>query len=401
MLLQQGSNYGNVFEYDESNVTNCHLEAWKVRSSGNAENGKGYSVVKSGAGTLTLSGTPNLGNYSISGLNNSGWISMITPQGNSYEGGWHLLGNPYLASLDLDYAANSAFDNNVLVLHTHGAFAGTYQPVSMSGNGVIAPFQGFFARKSIIGGAPATFSFNNTNRSRTQTAFQKAGEHQMSLQVEGNGFADITYFNFNAQATNGFDADFDGGKFSSFLNQPTIYSIIGGTWASVNTNPDVASTQHIPVGFNAGSDGVFQITASGFDELVNTTVYLEDKKENVMHNLTQTPYYTFAAQKGDNNERFVLHFNQMVSSIDNEATSPISVNLFPNPASEMVYIEVKEAKRKNQQIRVELVDMNGKTVLSTTINNGKGINISQLAPAVYQLKITTENGTFVKRLVKE
>jgi hypothetical protein len=67
----------------------------------------------------------------------------------------------------------------------------------------------------------------------------------------------------------------------------------------------------------------------------------------------------------------------------------------------MVYIEVKEAKRKNQQIKVELVYMNGKTVLSTTINNSKGINISQLAPAVYQLKITTENETFVKRLVKE
>jgi hypothetical protein len=35
------------------------------------------------------------------------------------------------------------------------------------------------------------------------------------------------------------------------------------------------------------------------------------------------------------------------------------------------------------------------------VGSSKGINISQLAPAVYQLKITTENGTFVKRLVKE
>jgi hypothetical protein len=357
--------------------------------------------VKLGAGKLTLSGAPNLGDYSISGLNNSGWISMVTPQGNSYEGGWHLLGNPYLASLDLDYSINADFDNHVLVLHTHGTFAGTYQPLSMSGSGVIAPFQGFFARKSAVGGAPATFSFSKTNRSRTQVAFHKAGEHQMSLQVQGNGFADITYFNFHANATNGFDSEFDGGKFSSFLNQPTIYSLIGGTWASVNTNTDVQSTPYILVGFNPGSDGTFQITASGFDELPGTTVYLEDKKENLMHNLTQTPQYTFSAQTTDKKERFVLHFNQTISAIDNEAETTMSVKLFPNPATGVFYVESKDAKHNNLEMRVELVDMNGKTVLSTTATNGKGIGIGQLAAAVYSVKITTESGTVVKRLVKE
>ncbi|MCS6935549.1 MAG: S8 family serine peptidase, partial [Chitinophagales bacterium] len=199
-MLQYGSNYGNVFEYDESNVVNCYLEAWKVRSSGNAVNGRGYSVVKNGLGVLTLHGAPNLGNYSISGLSNSGW-SITTKQGSTYQGGWHLLGNPYLASLDLDYTVNTDFDDNVLVLHTHGTYAGTYQPLSMSGFEVLAPFQGFFARKSVSGGA-ATFNFSNSNRSMTQTAFHKNGAYQMSLLVQGNGYADITYFNFNPLATN-------------------------------------------------------------------------------------------------------------------------------------------------------------------------------------------------------
>ncbi|MDW8274749.1 MAG: hypothetical protein RMJ53_11020, partial [Chitinophagales bacterium] len=173
-------------------------------------------------------------NYTIGGLNNSGW-SYSTAQGNTYDGGWHLLGNPYLASLDLDYSINGAFDDNILVLHTHGPFQGTYQPLSMSGPGLLAPFQGFFARKTLVGGAPATFSIQNTWRSRTGTAFHKNGGHQMSLLVQGNGYADITYFNFNPEATNGYDAAYDGGKFLSFSGQPTIYSLIGGTWASVNT----------------------------------------------------------------------------------------------------------------------------------------------------------------------
>ncbi|MDW8273759.1 MAG: Ig-like domain-containing protein, partial [Chitinophagales bacterium] len=228
--LEANSNYGNVFEYDESNVTTCNLQAWKVRSSGNAQNGKGYSVVKNGSGVLTLTGIPNLGNYSISGLDNSGW-NITTLQMNNYQGGWHLLGNPYLAALDLDYSLNGGFDDNVLVLHTHGPHAGTYQPLSMSSNDVLAPFQGFFARKSLVGTSPETFNIQQANRRRTQTAFHKNGAHQMSLEVEGNGYADITYFNFDENSTNGFDPEYDGGKFRSFEGQPTIYSLIGGVWA--------------------------------------------------------------------------------------------------------------------------------------------------------------------------
>ncbi|MDW8272770.1 MAG: G8 domain-containing protein [Chitinophagales bacterium] len=323
--LEAGSNYGNVFEYDESNVTSCYLQAWRVRSAGNAQNARGYSVVKGTAGVLTLTGAPNLGNYSISGLNNSGWSSS-TLQGNTYQGGWHLLGNPYLASLDLNASANSAFDDNVLVLHTHGTFAGTYQPVSMSSTAVLPPFQGFFARKTIIGGSPATFTISNTDRRRTAATFHKADEHQMSLMVEGNGFADITYFNFNEDATNGYDPQYDGGKFASFLEQPTLYSLIGSVWASVNTNKNVESTPSIPVGFKPGKNGTFRFVATGFDALPNTTVYLEDKKTNTLHNLTNIPEYTFTANVNDIQERFLLRFSvETPSSVINAENNLIKI----------------------------------------------------------------------------
>ncbi len=330
MNLANGSNYGSVFEYDESHVTACHLEAWKVRSSGTADNARGYSVVKSSAGVLTLSGVPNLGaTYTVPNLTRTGWTSMMTPQGNQYESGWSLLGNPYSASLDLDYSVNGDFENAIQVLHTSGLFAGTYQPVTMSGSDVLAPFQGFMARKAIQGGS-ATFTINAANRSRTTTTFQKNGEHQMSLSVIGNGFADITYFNFDANSTTGFDVDADGGKLSSYHGQPTLYSIIGATWASINTNPDVPSTPNIPLGFNPGSNGAFQFAGTGFDEIPNTTVYLEDKKAGVMQNLTAQPEYIFSAVKGEANERFVLHFNyeapSSVSTVENNSMKVFSFN---------------------------------------------------------------------------
>jgi hypothetical protein len=392
MWLQNGSNYGNVFEYDESHVTMCHLEAWKVRSAGNAQNGRGYSVVKTGSGKLVLTGTTNTGNYTVSGLTRSGWTSMLTPQGNQYESGWSLLGNPYLASIDLDFAANSDFENAVQVLHTSGPFAGTYQPVVMSGSGVLAPFQGFMARKAVNGGT-ATFTFNSSNRSRTTATFQKNGEHQMSLTVVGNGYSDVTYFNFDANSTTGFDYDVDGGKLSSMLGQPTLYSIIGGTWASINTNPDVASTPSIPVGFNPGNDGVFQFNGSGFEDLANTTVYLEDKKENVMHNLTAMPEYTFSAVKGDNNERFVLHFNiEAPSSVKPIVENSMKVFSFENN----VVVDFSNAKTQGEHTIV-IYDILGKVISNENFTGKVYTKPLEVSEPMYVVVKANDGNTFVSK----
>lgn len=381
-----------MFEYDESNVTTCHLEAWKVRSAGNAENGRGYSVVKSGSGKLTLTGATNTGNVSVSGLTRSGWTSMLTPQGNQYESGWSLLGNPYLASVDLDFAANPDFENAVQVLHTSGPFAGTYQPVTMSGSGVLAPFQGFMARKAVTGGT-ATFTFNSTNRSRTTTTFQKNGEHQMSLTVVGNGFSDITYFNFDANSTTGFDYDVDGGKLSSMLGQPTLYSIIGSTWASINTNPDVQSTPTIPVGFNPGNDGTFQFNGSGFDELPNTTVYLEDKKANVMHNLSAMPEYTFTAVKGDDNERFVLHFNfEAPSGVKPVVENNMKVFSFENN----VVVDFSNANTQGEHTIV-IYDILGKVISNENFTGKVYTKPLEVSEPMYVVVKANDGNTFVSK----
>lgn len=392
MWLQSGSNYGNVFEYDESNVTFCHLEAWKVRSAGNAQNGRGYSVVKSGSGKLVLTGPTNTGNYTVTGLTRSGWTSIVTPQGNFYESGWSLLGNPYLASLDLDFAVNSDFENAVQVLHTSGPFAGTYQPVLMSGSGVLAPFQGFMARKAVTGGT-ATFTFNSSNRSRTTTTFQKNGEHQMSLTVVGNGFSDITYFNFDANSTTGYDYDMDGSKLSSMLGQPTLYSIIGSTWASINTNPNVQSTPSIPVGFNPGNDGTFQITANGFDELPNTTVYLEDKKANVMHNLSALPEYTFTAKKGDLNERFVLHFNyEAPTAVKPIEENGVKVFSFENN----VVVDFSNVKIQDEHT-VVIYDILGKVISNENFVGKVYTKSLDINEPMYVVVKTNDGNTFVSK----
>lgn len=61
--MATGSPYGHVFGYSEQapGAPTCGVSQWRVETSGNAVNGQGYSIRKVGKSTLSLTGSPNLG----------------------------------------------------------------------------------------------------------------------------------------------------------------------------------------------------------------------------------------------------------------------------------------------------------------------------------------------------
>jgi hypothetical protein len=367
--LPAGSNYGNVFEYHEEDVTSCYLQAWKVRSAGTATNARGYSVVKSGNGTLTLTGAPNLAtSYTRTGLTNSGWSlpSKQTTAGSlpDYQSGWHMVGNPYSALLDPGSASNDSFDNTALVLHTHGGFAGTYQPLSLGSTATLAPFQAFFVRKSAAGGT-ATFTINATDRRVGQTAFYKLEERQMSITVGAGGRNDITYVSFNPDATSGYDPVYDGLKFTSGGGAPTLFTNINDNIASVNTHPDVISTPTIPMGFIAGKDTSYTLKADGIENLpAGTEVVLEDKMTGVFQQLNTNPAYSFASATTDNRNRFILHFSQeeAPTGIGNISKAPVSI--FSN--GDKVFVDL--SKVNGAGAKVTIYNLLGEVLSNETTN---------------------------------
>ncbi len=391
--LANNSMTGNVYQYNESAVSSCHLQGWQVRSSGTVQNGKGYSVVKGGSGVLEVTGQLTNVDVSVTGLGRSGWTST-SKQGNQYTSGWHLLSNPFQANLDLDYAANSDFENFVMVMHTHGQFEGTLQPMSMSGSGVLAPFQGFFARKATTGGT-ATFTMNKANRTVVSTAFHKTDEHQIGLKVAGNGFADITYFNFNPNSTDGFDPEFDAGKFSSAAGRPTIYSFIGSDWASVNTTPFPYSGGEIKVGFNPGVNGTFEIEPSGVNDMQGVEFLLKDHKLNFYHNLTRNGSYVFDGFTSDSRERFSLAIVSDATGISESKKEAIKIA--PNPVRDLLHIILPAPANST----VEIYDSKGALAISKTISQSDVIDVSELPSSVYFIKIKNANGTVSKKFVKE
>ena len=123
----------------------------------------------------------------------------------------------------------------------------------------------------------------------------------LQLDVTGNGFADVTYVNYQPISTNGYDMGLDADKIRSRAHQPTIYTLMNANDTkrmAINSFSDVIASPTVPLGLMPGDDGNFTFTASGLNSFDPTIlVFLEDKKTNAAwHNFRHTPVsYTHLA----------------------------------------------------------------------------------------------------------
>ena len=77
------------------------------------------------------------------------------------------------------------------------------------------------------------------------------------------------------------------------------------------------------------------------------------------------------------------------------------VVIFPNPASSVLYFEVKTTPTGSS--RAAIIDMLGRTRAEEALkisNRSASLSINDLEPGVYYLKITTQNGIFTKKFLK-
>ena len=69
----------------------------------------------------------------------------------------------------------------------------------------------------------------------------------------------------------------------------------------------------------------------------------------------------------------------------------------PNPATDFITF----FNPNHEYCQIEVFDLNGKQCLNVVANQTTQIDISKLLVGVYILKINTESGIVMKRLIKE
>jgi len=86
-----------------------------------------------------------------------------------------------------------------------------------------------------------------------------------------------------------------------------------------------------------------------------------------------------------------------VTSSGIELNGPNRVNIYPNPASDKIYI----SNLKEDNISIKVYDIKGRLVLENKVSNKEYVNISHLSKGMYQIKFKGKDWSETRKLIKE
>jgi hypothetical protein len=142
------------------------------------------------------------------------------------------------------------------------------------------------------------------------------------------------------------------------------------------------------------TDSVYSILATSTDSRNRTSTM--DDGSPVQH--------TFLNGMVVTESQFNLTPNGSASGLATLSGSGFLGSVYPNPAADMITVEVEGLKQERAQIR--LTNLAGQTAFSESFRNNGGvlkttIDLSGMTKGVYLLQIITDNGTAVQRVVKQ
>ena len=389
---------GNLTYQWETNTTNANgtLGNW-VEASGEMVIGKGYikRVASATNFTTDFEGRPNNGEIII------GVETTTTPTANPDDNNWNLIGNPYPSAIDalkfLELDSNENHIDGFVQIWTHyrgissTASSPYYQnfgvnynddyltynatgssmsePSGITFNGNIAAGQGFLVKATNTGNVifknelrydgPSNLDNTDFFRGNSKPKAKESPEKQLiwlSL-VNDNSGAVSTLVGYVEGATFERDRMFDASTSGSGFS---IHSMIDEDKMSIQGRPfPFVDTDIVPLGVQLNKNGIFSIAIADLkgSEFVDAAqdIYLEDVYTGMIHDLRTAPY-SFTAEKGELNDRFLLRYtndNNTLSVTDN------------NVADTFVFVRdgILNIRSKNQIKTVEVYDLTGKRVV--------------------------------------
>ena len=398
----------------------------------NGDNWLFYSgVVNAGEGYLVLP-QPDLASSGIytldytAGTLNNGVVDFNVLYNGTQNASPNIVANPYASAIDADlfmdqnttvdavyfwehittavssypgYKLNNYDMGDISMYNSSGGVPAANDPGgSTEPNGYIASGQGF-GFKAIAAG---TVQFSNDIRVTDNNDTYRKGQtdkEQIWLKVSNGtyGLHSTTLISFSADALDDYDAKYDAKRLATPVS---LYSKLdSGEELAIQGRSAFDVNKQVPLGFVSQVEETqeFEISINKQNGTIwtNTTVYLLDKAENVIHDLTASTY-TFKTKEGVQNERFVLLFKDAVLGVSENHLEQIS--LVPNPTKGILTILSPKVDLNS----VEVYDVRGRKLMDVNYNNNQyQLDISALQSATYFVKLYTEAGTITKRVLKQ
>ena len=412
--------------------------------------GKGYIV----RGPSTFTSTPQDYTATFVGVPQNGTITKTIERGTytgadyagpsttlvtSEDDNWNLIGNPYPSALNVNsfLTANTNIEGSVRIW-THGTalsaanpdpfyndYTYNYSPLdfivhngtgTLSGpatfSGYIGSGQGFFV---LMNDAPtptsSNVSFDNSmrnsayanndfyrtsNPSNTATTIEK---HRVWLDLinNTNGITNKTLVGYVDGATNDKDRMYDA--YLDLDENQHLYSLINTEKMAIQGRPTpFTDNDQVPLGVKLTNNGSYTIAISDLDGTFsdeNTNVYLEDTQLQIIHNLKNSPY-TFTANTGEINDRFILRYNEFALSTNQFDVDESSITIISS--NQIIKVNSTQQPIKN----IVVYDMLGRKIISKSNINTNSFDLENLkiSNGALLVEVTLQNGyKLIKKVV--
>jgi hypothetical protein len=254
------------------------------------------------------------------------WMTY-TPQGYTGWDGWNFAGNPYPSGLKWNntWSQTSSLDPTVYVWDAAGSgnwLLYNYNTgLGSLTNGEIPPTQGFYVKANSSSPVPS-MTIPASARVHTSAGFYKNSDFvnnnfELKLSSTENELSDRVTFGLNNDASWQFDNQFDAYKLWGTDEAPQLYSYDETTKYSISLFPEFTGTKTLQLGFRNGLFAEYSITPTGLENFdKNIEVFLEDQLTGDIVNMREVNEYSFIAEPGFNESRFLLHFNPEFTSIN-------------------------------------------------------------------------------------
>lgn len=333
----------------------------------------------------TFAGSMNNENIAV------GDLTITDNNPDAADDGWHLLGNPYTSALQWN-DGNWALFNVNKIAKVYNETGGNYADIPPEG--FIPMNQGFFVQAKDGTGNLMIPLASRVHNASDWYKDMDAKQQSLKLKVSGgtNSFYDIINVNFNKDATEEFDMDYDSHKLSGMATAPQFYTQQISESFSTNTLPFKEGEIILPLSFIAGTSGAYQIDVQENTVSSEGDIYLEDLILNQTINISSQTSYSFDAAATDNPNRFLLHFNGVTVLEDiEEAQAPLVYAV-----DQAIYINSSLEVSAN----IFIYNINGQLVGQDIIiaQELKKMDI-QMATGMYLVNIKTANAVYTQKVM--
>ena len=374
-----------------------------INTAGDFVKGKGYSIKKASAGTLSFSGTLNTSDVSIS-------ISDGSATGNK----WNLIGNPFTSSIQAN--SNAHVTNNFLTvnaaqldparvaIYVWNVSTLSYDVINQATSAKhLASSQGFFV-ESKNGGGSIQFTKAMQNHQGNSGSSSRISNTTPSIKLlvsngDSQKSTDVKYFE---NSTTGLDLGYDAGVFSGGKTSFNVFThLVSNTTKTNFALQCLPNSKYedmvIPVGVNTKENTTlsFSVAAQNLPEDIH--VYLEDKLNNTFTQIDKESHTVSFESKESGIGRFYVHTKARKPSF----TDVPLVNELKMFVSNDNILKVF-TKEINEKASIKIIDLLGKEVFTQKFVS-KGVNeiaLPNIATGIYIVRLTTtKEGKLSKKVL--